>query len=91
MFVETDNPPVVEDEPVVRIDGLLVVEDERVDGAEREVDEVCATAARSPNVYQDAVSPKPAEFVVYTVCRVASAVQPNPENWRLPSHIRVAQ
>jgi hypothetical protein len=75
----------------VGIEDLLVVEDELVDEAEREVEEVDATATRSPKLYHEAVSPKPAVFVVYTVCRVAAAVQPKPENWKLPSHIRVAQ
>ena len=100
IFVGVEDLLVVEDEPVDDVsvveedeplDNLLVVEDGLLDGAERDVEEVEATAARSPKVYHEAVSPKPAVFVVYTVCRVASEVQPNPENWRLPSHVRVAQ
>lgn len=42
-------------------------EDVEVEGAGRGVDDVVATAARSPKLYHEAVSPKPAVFVVYTV------------------------
>ena len=69
-----------------------MVDDGLVGRADREVGEVVATATCSPNAYHAAVSPTPAVFVVYTVCRIAPpVVQPNPENWRLPTHIRVAQ
>jgi hypothetical protein len=71
---------------------LEVVDDGLVGTDDREVGEVGTTAACSPKVYHLAVSPTPAVFVVYTVCRMAPpVVQPNPENGRLPAHILVAQ